>query len=332
VRILVGRRIAWLTMVCAVLAACGGSDSDNGARNKPPDNKNPMSGSGGMTASGSGGMSGGGDGGGAAGTMNNGGGGGHVSDPMNGGSGMGGMGSGGTGADAGSGGNDFDAGSADDRNAVTPGKICDRLATILCASEAACCDKPGRDVAACKTAINKSCTDDAMFDSIAGQKAAGFDAAQAKVVFTEIERLASTCDLSINEYSAGKDGLRTIFKGTIAPGADCTPVNAADKAMAGGALASCTMNDDYACLPGVPPLPWKCSDRGASGDRCFSDVNCKDDLFCDNPDLTVNITSKCMARKAEGASCKTVNECTTLLCKGGKCVAKAQQNAYCLGN
>ena len=253
-RILAGRQIARLTMVCAVLAACGGGDSDNGARNKPPDSHDPMSGSGGMTADGSGGMSAGGNGGGGGtgGTMNSGGGGGHVSNPMNGGSGMGGMGSGGTGADAGSnGGNDFDAGSADDRNAVTPGKICDRLATILCASEAACCDNPGRDQSACKTAVSKSCTDDAMFDSIAGQKAAGFDAAQAKVAFTELERLASTCDLSIDEYSAGKDGLRTIFKGTIAPGGDCTPTNPADKAMAGGALASCTMNDDYACLPNV---------------------------------------------------------------------------------
>jgi hypothetical protein len=251
---------------------------------------------------------------------------------MNGGSGMGGSGSGGTVADAGggNGGKDFDAGSAEDRNAVTPGKICDRLATILCASEAACCDKPGRDFATCKTAINKSCTDDLMFDSIAGQKAAGFDAAQAKVVFTELERLASTCDLSIADYSEGKDGLRTIFKGTIAPGADCTPVNGTDKAMAGGALASCTMNNDYACLPAVPPLPWKCSDRGSKDQSCFSDVNCKEGLFCDNPDLTVNLKSKCMARKAEAASCKTANECETLLCKGGKCVAKEQQNAYCL--
>ena len=65
--------------------------------------------------------------------------------------------------------------------------------------------------------------------------------------------------------------------------------------MAGGSLASCTMNNDYACLPGVPPLPWKCSERGSSGERCFSDVNCKEGLFCNNPDLTVNLTSKCMA-------------------------------------
>jgi hypothetical protein len=320
-------------MVCAVLAACGGSDS-GGGRDKPPDVGNPTGGSGGHDSGGSGGMTGsGGQGGGAgAGSMNSGGGGGHVSDPMNGGSGMGGSGSGGMMADAGgmSGGDAFDAGSAEDRNAVTPGKICDRLATILCASEVSCCDNPGRDFAACKTAVNKSCADDLMFDAIAGQKPAGFDAAQAKVVFTELERLASTCDLSIAEYSEGPDGLRTIFKGTIAPGGDCTPANAADKAMAGGSLASCTMNNEYACLPGVPPLPWKCSERGGSGDRCFSDVNCNEGLFCDNPDLTVNLKSECMARKAEGASCKTANECETLICKGGKCAAKEQQNAYCL--
>ena len=59
-------------------------------------------------------------------------------------------------------------------------------------------------------------------------------------------------------------------------------------------------------------------------------MNCKEGLFCDNPDLTVNLKSKCMTRKAEGASCKTANECETLLCKGSKCVAKDQQNAYCL--
>ena len=213
-QILAGRRIAWLTTVCAVLlAACGGSDS-GGGRDKPP--TNPMGGGGGMTSSGSGGMTGGGgDGGGAGTTMNGGGGGGHVSNPMSGGGGMGGSGSGGTVADAGggmNGGNEFDAGTGEDRNAVMPGKICDRLATILCASEAACCDNPGRDFGACKTAIDKSCTDDLMLDSIAGQKAAGFDAAQAKIVFTELEHLASMCDLSIAEYSEGPDGLRTIFR------------------------------------------------------------------------------------------------------------------------
>jgi hypothetical protein len=259
--------------------------------------------------------------------------GGGVANPMGGGSGgMGTSGAGGSSSmDAGgmTGGNAFDAGTAADRNAVTPGKICDRLAAILCAGEAACCTNPGRDFSTCNMAVNKSCSADFMFDAVAGQAAAAFDADQAKTVFTQLEHLASTCDVSIASYIESSDGLRKIFKGTKASGADCTPTNGLDKAMAGGALASCMMNDSYACLPAVAPLPWMCVMRAGSGSRCFSDVNCSAGLYCDNPDLTVNLTSKCMTRKAVGASCKTTNECETLLCKAGKCVDKNQQNAYC---
>src|SRR5262245_37648612 len=85
---------------------------------------------------------------------------------------------------------EFDAGSAPDRNAVTPGRICRRLAEIQCEAERACCDSPRRDKAACLTAFETSCTNDALADRIAARPEAAFDPAQAEEVFGELERLA----------------------------------------------------------------------------------------------------------------------------------------------
>jgi hypothetical protein len=273
----------------------------------------------------------GGGGGGTSGASGGGGGGtSGASGGGGGGSGAGGTGASGTGGgmDAGAmAGHDFDAGTDPNRNAVTAGKICDRLATILCASEEACCDHP-RDFATCKAAVLKDCSDDAMLDAVAMQAAAGFDTDQAKTVFTTLEDMASKCDVTIGSFSDSPDGLRKIFKGTKAANADCTPVDPLNKAMAGGALASCMMNADYACLPAVAP-PWKCAARADTGGNCFSDVNCKPGLYCDNPNLMISPANKCTARKAVGAACTGWNECMTLLCKSGKCADDNQQNQYC---
>jgi len=221
----------------------------------------------------------------------------------------------------------FDAGTDPNRNAVTAGTICDRLATIQCAGEAACCNNPGRDVATCKASLLMACTSQLMVDAIAQQPAAAFDAAQAQSVFTQLETLSAACDPGVAAFGVAPSGLRSIFRGTIAPGGDCTPPNLLDKASAGGMLAACTMGDGYACLPSL--LKWNCSAHAAAGGRCFSDINCNDGLFCDNPNLAIN-GSTCMTRKAVGAACKQGNECQTLFCRGSVCVASDAQAAYCL--
>jgi hypothetical protein len=255
-------------------------------------------------------------------------GGGTVAGGMGGGEPTGGMGGGATGG-MGSEPGGFDAGVEDDRNAVMPGNICDRLATIQCAGEAACCDNPGRNYATCKTTMKQGCDTELMADQIAAAPEASFDAAQARTVFTEIERRASECDPSIAAYGIAFDGLRSIFRGTRAPDTSCTPANPLDRAMAGAALTSCTNADMFACLPSA--ISWRCAPHAGANGPCFTDNNCNPGLYCDNPDLSV-LGGDCLARKAVGASCSLPLECESLFCKGGKCVAADQQAAYCLNN
>jgi hypothetical protein len=170
-----------------------------------------------------------------------------------------------------------------------------------------------------------------MADVIASQPVAGFDSAQAKVVLDHLEELASQCDPSIAAFAESPQGLRSMFRGTVAPNGKCNPANPVDKMMAAGALASCTNGEGYACLPSTSGLgTWSCAARAQVGGRCFSDINCQQGLFCNNPNLNI-AGSTCMMRKALGASCMLGNECQSLFCKGNKCVAADQQTAFCAG-
>jgi hypothetical protein len=221
----------------------------------------------------------------------------------------------------------FDAGTDPNRNAVMAGTICARLATIQCAGEAYCCDNPGRDVSACETDVRGSCQQDGLVDDIAADPKAAFDAAQALVVFTELERLASQCDPAIAAFGEAHDGLRSIFRGTVAAGGDCRPSNVLSMDMAAAALASCTDHRSQACVPSLSS--WTCTPHSVVGGHCFSDINCQLGLYCDNPDFSLS-GADCAQRKPVGTSCMADNECQSLFCRGRSCVAADAQAAYCL--
>jgi len=221
----------------------------------------------------------------------------------------------------------FDAGTAPDRNAVTPGQLCERLSTLQCAGEAFCCPNPTRDFAACHDKYFTGCKNDLLFDEIAMQPAAKFDAANAERVFTEIERRASQCDVGIAPYGESPEGLGSMFLGTVGAGGNCRPSNLLQKAASGAALVSCTERTTEACLPGT--VNWKCTPFVDAGGACFSDANCLAGLYCNNPGLALT-GGKCIVRKAVGASCGQPNECESLYCKGGSCVAADVNAAYCL--
>jgi hypothetical protein len=177
------------------------------------------------------------------------------------------------------------------------------------------------------------CRAQLFLDAVSSAPAAGFDAAAAEVAFTEFERLASVCDPHIAAFGVAIDGLRGIMKGSVAPDGDCTPdgfslSSPPDKEQGAIALASCSDAAARACMPGL--TRWTCKARAAEGATCFTDVNCNDGLFCDNPDLNLS-NNRCLRRKAGGASCKLPNECESLACKGGTCAAPGDvQAAYCL--
>ncbi len=216
-------------------------------------------------------------------------------------------------------------------NMVTPGQICARLAQIQCAGEAFCCDNPGRDKATCETAMRDGCTSKLYLDTIAMNKVSGFDAAKAGEAFNQLEMLASKCDTSIASFGASPSGLHAMLQGTVAPSMSCDqPRLNIDPAIAAAALASCTSSDTTSCLPASALSGWTCAARGDAGAKCFTDLNCKDGLYCPNPKLLFGV-AMCAARKAIGTACAAANECESLFCKGAMCVTPSAQAAYCLG-
>jgi hypothetical protein len=244
--------------------------------------------------------------------------------------GRGGSGSGGGTPGAGTGGmgGDFDAGSAGTRNDVGPGDLCRRYAEITCAGEQACCDAPGRAVAACITAVTGSCDSMLMADTIAESDAVGFNAAAAKAGFTEFEMRASTCDPAAAAWAVSEDGFPSSFSGTLGMGADCEPMGGLeapiDQLLI--ALASCRIGDGLVCLPGE--MGWACAPRAAAGQRCFNDFNCNEGLYCDNPEGEFD--GMCVAGMAAGSDCDTPAQCSSYICADGMCAAAGDvQAAYC---
>jgi hypothetical protein len=313
---------------CLLLASCGfgvgsgwGCQADSGARphqrywTMPP---RPSGGSGGGASS-----EGGSD---TAGTtaIDNGG----TGDPVGGsgeGSGSGSMavsGAGGTAVEMPS----FDAGTDPDRNSVVAGQLCDRLATIQCAGEAACCSNPGRDFAACKDVSVNACSADLLFDQIAMQASAGFSAERAHSVFEHLEQLAAQCDPGVAAFGESQEGLRSIFLGTVPSGGDCRPNNILSKPQGGAALASCMVSATEACLPTA--VSWMCKQRQGAGGACFTDINCIAGFYCPNPDLDLG-GANCLQRKMDGTSCAAANECQSLFCSKGTCVPASKEVAYC---
>jgi hypothetical protein len=222
----------------------------------------------------------------------------------------------------------FDAGTDPARNQVQAGQVCTRLAQIQCAGEAFCCENPGRDRATCEVVMRDGCINQLYLDAMTENPDTGFDPAAAATTMTQIETMASTCDVGIAEFGASPDGLMGMFRGTVEAGESCSPGLTTNEAAAAGALASCADVNTTACLP-RSALSWRCDPRGQVGDDCFSDLNCVDGLYCPNPDLDLG-GAQCAQRLPDGSPCSLPNECASLFCKAGQCAPVTVQNAYCL--
>jgi hypothetical protein len=325
----------WFALACSP-AAGGGGDGPNGSSGSGGTGVAAGGGGTGGSAMGGGSNPGGGAGGnpGSAGNATGG------IPNGTGGNGTGGVSTGGVGGQSQLGGNGgefvgsggkppFDAGTDPYRNRVVGGQVCDRLSTIQCAGERACCDAPGRNFEQCKSAMAAECANEYYLDAITANPITGYDIDAAEAAFAEFENRASQCDPSIATWASSLDGLRGITKGTLGSGADCTGslVNVAESA---AHLAACTNAATTACLP-TSTFDWTCEPRSALNGPCFLDLNCQDGLYCDNLGSTPALTGRtCLQRKANGSGCVSGLECSSLTCENGSCTEATDQTAYCL--
>ena len=223
----------------------------------------------------------------------------------------------------------FDAGNDPNRNRVMPGRLCARLAEIECAAEQHCCNNPGRAVASCVSDLTRACGESLYLDQVANNRTSGWDQEATVTAYTELEKRASECDLSIPEWILSAQGVRSILRGTIAPGASCKPAGGlTDKAAQAAALMSCTGVGTTACLPRSLLGDWTCVGKNGSGGACVTEENCQAGLYCNNPQMMLN--GRCAARKALGDSCMVGTDCASFYCKSGRCVEPDAQVAFCL--
>jgi Dickkopf-like protein len=224
----------------------------------------------------------------------------------------------------------FDGGTDPGRNRVPAGQVCERLATVQCAAEVACCGNPGHTFDQCKAAQKAGCVNDGHLDEVTLNPVAGYNIDRAEVAFAEFERLASMCDPGVVEWAIGANGLRGIVLGTVDRGGSCKPPvgQSSNPPVAAAHLASCKDAANTACRP-INLTQWTCEARGPAGAPCLSDLNCVDGIYCDNPEL-MPTGAVCKPRKPDGQGCATPNECASLFCQGGRCVPPSVGAAYCL--
>jgi hypothetical protein len=225
----------------------------------------------------------------------------------------------------------FDAGSDPERNAVGPGELCDRLATLQCAAQAFCCEEPSRTIVQCEKRMRSGCEDELYLDDIAAEQSSGFDPSAARAAFEKLEELAAECDPRIASEGVALSGLRGLVQGSVRPGGTCSPPSypllLPSKRTAAIALASCTEPDANACMPSENA--WRCEPLSGADEDCFTDLNCLPGLYCDNARLS--LSASCSPRQMAGASCELQTECESLACRDGQCAATDDvQAAYCL--
>lgn len=222
----------------------------------------------------------------------------------------------------------FDAGRDPKRNQVKPGGICARFAAIQCAGEHFCCDTSQRSPADCNAAMRGLCSELLHLDEVAASPLVNFDLELLGSSLAELERRAALCDPAGAAWALSPEGFAGSIKGTLGSGDDCAPEGGAAAPLDALliALMSCRSANRLACLPSA--TGFACAPRSTRNGQCFTDLNCGDGLYCDNPEA--GFDGSCMPRKPEQAACAAANECASFLCRAGHCAAEDDvQAAYC---
>jgi hypothetical protein len=202
--------------------------------------------------------------------------------------------------------------------------LCAQIARVQC--EAAACCPTHVPNANCEAEARQTCEGDLQLDAIAADPATGFNEATFDMALAEFESRASSCQANVAVFVIDPvGGLRGAAAGTLPAGADCTASNMSSQVAIATALASCANPATSACLPSE--TTWTCAARGPEGAPCFTDANCDDNLYCDNPDTELT-GAVCVARKAAGEACSAANECLSLSCGGGACSMPGPEE-YC---
>lgn len=219
-------------------------------------------------------------------------------------------------------------------------RICDALAHAVCDGARLCCSTFAAGDAALTDCVSKQttkCQSDLM--PLVSDSRAAYNPALGAAAVTQFATLAATCDPSLVDFASVRDGLLSMFAGTVARGAACPPHDVNDSP----AIVSC-VGGGICHVAGIggAMLTGTCDAVRASARPCVVDLECDahQALRCDfNSPVSGNVSSSgeqnlglhghCVARLADGASCARATECTSLVCQNKHCVARTTDRVYC---
>ncbi len=193
--------------------------------------------------------------------------------------------------------------------------FCGGLAEAICDGYLDCCSTAAGERDACILQEQADCND--KLGGLLLDPRAGYDARVAPEVLAEGRTYATRCDVAISGWVTDRTGFFRVLRGTVDPGAECTPMNLFDLP----AYFSCR-ELDQACVPEGLFGPSFCRDLRMIGGPCNTHNDCVDDLYCDAGRM-------CAPELANGSACRDGNDCASQACSAAVCSDPTPDTVYC---
>lgn len=198
---------------------------------------------------------------------------------------------------------------------VAPADVCSELVRLFCEARIACCPAAAsEDFESCRADAMTTCQ--MSIGPYVADRRTGYDPLIAGSVLAEGRRLAESCDPDIVELLATKEGLLSVFQGTVPEGGACSVFDPPT-------LLSCVRDDDLICQP--MGLGFTCLPARAEAGACAFSLACETGLYCQAAEPRT-----CAPQLAEGQSCMEAADCRSYVCDttSMQCAPRTQ-DVYC---
>jgi len=185
--------------------------------------------------------------------------------------------------------------------------FCGVYADVVCDAIISCCetiDEAARD--GCIAAAGVECT--RTLGPLISDPRAGYDDVEAAVQLAVGQVIVNECGLSFSEWLVRRDGLASMFTGSLVEGEACDPIFT-ETATRFDSPRFVACGPDLACRANLGLTDWSCLPPVGLGSVCV--LNCEIGLACvpDSAGLPV-----CVARLPAGQSCTTASQCESYNC------------------
>lgn len=197
-------------------------------------------------------------------------------------------------------------------------EFCGGFAEVACDAFLDCCSTAAVDRDACILEEQADCND--RLRGLLLDPRTGYDPRVASEVLEEGRSFVTSCDVSITGWGANRTGFVRMFRGSVDPGGECTPMNVVDLP----AYFSCRELDQACVSEGLFGSSF-CRDLQTTGGRCNLDSDCVDDLYC----APMMGGGTCAPVLATGEPCMEASDCASQFCGASVCEVPTTDRIFC---